>query len=320
MSKLFKRKGFRLASVAYFLSLGTLAVALFAWFSTSSTFSWFASNKDVDATGMAIKVKTDDNVDIDMHVYKYVYNSTSSTYEVKKDPKVTVNGVETIDASLSRYDRVFQEDNDYSPVLLKLTLSGGVYSDNEDLPLKILRGVDGKTLSEVDDTLVEYGDDEKTLNYSTGASSSSHGLSSYISSVVSVKAFVSNQTSIITWDDSNLETSFQAAKNIFESTTSSTYVEKRFVSAVKGYNGATATVKSTNLAFTNDLDYYAGTDGICNVYVWIDYDESANMYSQDGYYGLINSYIDQMTDGSSAINISYPLLNDISQLTIIKES
>ena len=313
MSKLFRRKGFRLASVAYFLSLGTLAVALFAWFSTSSTFSWFASNKTVDATGMAIKVKADENVDIKMTAYKYT-STSGSTVE------------ETTDLSLSRYDRVFQEDNDYAPVLLKLELTGGAYSDGESLPLKISRGFENNTptLETAEKTLITKGDDGETKNYDTnGVASSSHGLSSYISSVISVKAFVETKTATITWDDSDLKTSFEnARKNVFEpenKTDGPKYVEKRFVTAVKGFNGATETSKDTEIDFSDVLDYNEVTDGTCIVYVWIDYDETQSVYTNDGYYGLINAYIDQMNDGTSGINTSYPLDSDIYKLTIIKK-
>ena len=316
MSKLFRRKGFRLASVAYFLSLGTLAVALFAWFSTSSTFSWFASNKTVDATGMAIKVKADEDVDIEMHVYKYT-STSGSTVE------------ETTDLSLSRYDRVFQEDNDYAPVLLKLELTGGAYSDDESLPLKLLRGFDessSTTLETADNTLITYGEgeNEKTKTYDTdGVASSSHGLSSYISSVISVKAFVETKSATIAWNDSDLKTSFESAREqVFEPKEENAeikYVEKRFVTAVKGFNSATETLKSKEIDFSDVLKYNEVSDGTCIVYVWIDYDETQSVYSNDGYYGLINAYIDQMNDGTTGINTSYPLDSDIYKLTIIKQ-
>ncbi len=308
MSKLFRRKGFRLASVAYFLSLGTLALALFAWFSTSSTFSWFASNKQVDATGMAIKVKADEDVDIEMKAYKYVYDSDKGYYVS-----------ETTDLAMSRYDQIFQENNDYTPVLLKLTLTGGVYTNGEDLPMKILRGfADSTSLKKADKTIWKY-DSNGDLASSTMGDDSTYNLSSYISSVITVKAFVANDTTTITWNDSDLKTSFENAKNIFTSDTPN-YAEKRFVTQLKGINGATSTKKDDYIDFTSDLDYYAGTDGICNVYVWLDYDDSSALYSKSGYDGLINAYIEQMKSDSTSINITYPLLCDINQLTIIKDS
>ncbi len=309
MSKLFRRKGFRLASVAYFLSLGTLALALFAWFSTSSTFSWFASNKQVDATGMAIKVKADEDVDIEMKAYKYNPNDGYKTVIVAED------------LAMSRYDQIFQENNVYTPILLKLTLTGGVYTNGDDLPMKILRGFDdGTSLETTDKTIWKYNSDGKLVSDTMGEDST-YNLSSYISSVITVKAFVANDTTTITWNDSDLKASFEAAREIFESTSDTpNYAEKRFVTSLKNADGTTSTTKVSSLDFTEKLDYYAGTDGVCNVYVWLDYDDSSALYSESGYNGLINAYIEQMKSDSTSINITYPLLCDINQLTIIKNS
>ncbi len=310
MSKLFKRKGFRLASVAYFLSLGTLAVALLAWFSTSSTFSWFASNKTVDASGMAIKVKADEDVDIEMHVYKYVTQADGSS-TVEKDPTDS-NG--NIDASLSRYDQVFQEDNNKAPVLLRLTLTGGVYSNGDSLPLKIYRKTgtytSGTYSGDIDSTQVTYNSDG-TLTYSLDKSAT-YGLSSFISSVISVKAFVINDTTTLAWDDSALGTSFENARTTFSEISTS----KQFVTQLKGVGDVKKTKKAENLDFSSDLTYYA-TDGTCYVYIWIDYD-TTSFYTGDAGDGLINAYISQM--GSTGVNISYPLLSDISTVEVKKQS
>ena len=314
MSKLFRRKGFRLASVAYFLSLGTLAVALFAWFSTSSTFSWFASNKTVDATGMAIKVKADEDVDIEMHVYKYVAQDDGS-FKVEKDPKDSSGN---IDASLSRYDRIFQDDNNKTPVLLRLTLTGGAYtSGTSKLPLKIHRNTDdykvGDYSGSIDDTLVTY-DSQENLQYKTGAKDAKHGLSSFISSVISVKAYVPKSDSWSEDSDTALTNSFEAARTTFSSVTNS----QQFVTELKaGKSGATETTKAEFLSFEQNLTYYAGDDKICYVYIWIDYDTTnTTLYEGDDGNGLINAYIDQM--GSTGVNISYPLLSDISTVEVKK--
>ncbi len=313
MSKLFKRKGFRLASVAYFLSLGTLAVALLAWFSTSSTFSWFASNKTVDASGMAIKVKADEDVDIEMHVYKYVTQADGSS-TVEKDPTDS-NG--NIDASLSRYDQVFQEDNNKAPVLLRLTLTGGVYSNGDSLPLKIYRNTgtyaSGTYTGTYNNTLATYNSDG-TLAYSPDAADATYGLPSFISSVISVKAFVINDTTTLAWDDNALGTSFENARTTFSEISTC----KQFVTQLKGVDSKTATRKATSLDFSSDLTYYA-TDGTCYVYIWIDYD-TTSFYTGDDGNGLINAYIGQMKMDGTGVNISYPLLSDISTVEVKKQS
>ena len=328
MSKLFRRKGFRLASVAYFLSLGTLAVALFAWFSTSSTFSWFASNKTVDATGMAIKVKADEDVDIEMHVYKYVAQDDGS-FKVEKDHKDSSGN---IDASLSRYDRIFQDDNNKTPVLLRLTLTGGAYtSGTSKLPLKIYRDTgkyeatnnDGSKFSsdDIDDVLVTYDSNEK-LQYEKsesdddekGAKKAKHGLSSFISSVITVKAYVPSSDTWSEDSDTALTNSFEVARTTFSSVTNS----QQFVTELKaGKSGAAETTKADFLSFEQNLTYYAGDDKICYVYIWIDYDTTnTTLYEGDDGNGLINAYIDQM--GSTGVNISYPLLSDISTVEVKK--
>lgn len=311
MSKLFKRKGFRLASVAYFLSLGTLAVALFAWFSTSSTLSWFASNKTVDGTGMAIKVKTDENVNIEMHVYKYVETGTGTgVYTVQKDPD---------SIAMSRYDQVFQEDNGYAPILLQLKLTGGFYEDNSPLPLVIHHDSNfDKTVITDTDTTSTIADDDSTYH-----------LSSYISSVVSVKAMVYNTT--ISGEgsySSEAENVFKTMKSQFEKTTSPAYKTRFFLSSIPTAGPATKTDINfsdggSKTGVEGNLLYSATeVDGVstCMVYVWIDYDTSTTIYqdTSNGYNGLINAYIAQMQGTSLGINVSYPIKSDITELSIVK--
>ena len=340
MSKLFQRKGFRLASVAYFLSLGTLAVALFAWFSTSSTFSWFASNKDVDATGMAIKVKTDDEVDIDVEVYKYVEETkdetttlsdgSESTEKVGKGEyrvqKLTLDD----DLEMSRYDQVFQEDNDYAPILMKLTLKGGSYKSGDALPLVIHHNKDyDKIVNKTDGTTITISDTE-----------SQYHLSSYISSVVSVKAMVYNdsvswtETSDSSSEDSKYESLahkvFKTMESKFTKTDTPQYKTRFFVQ--DSSEPKTGAAKKEDVNFSDDKTSAEGVNGnllynstkingtdTCTVYVWIDYDETTTKWSESfsGYYGLVNAYINQMSGSSLGINVSYKLASDITQISIV---
>ena len=320
MSKLFKRKGFRLASVAYFLSLGTLAVSLFAWFSTSSTFSWFASNKEVEANQLAIKVKTDDNASIEMNVYQYSYVENNGTYAwAVQEVTDLSNGV-----ALSRYDKVFEEENAYTPILLKLTLKGGSYSDNESIPLKIahLTEKDGTDITEdlyEDDgngghTQITHKNDDGTTE-NTKASDQTYGLNSYISSVISVSAAVQSSSSGITWDESDLTTSFESVKSNLTTT-------KYFVTALKGGNSSATATTKTDIDFSDSLTYSETTSDTCVVYVMIDYDKGTTFFGNESSTekGLINAYINQMQDitDSTGVNMSYPLLSDFGEITIIK--
>ncbi len=321
-----------MASVAYFLSLGTLAVSLFAWFSTSSTFSWFSQNKQVSASDMAVKIKAEENVSIQMDVYKYIENTKTET--VTSDGTTTTQEVGTgeyhvqkrSDANnypltLARYDRVFKEDNVYSPILFKLTLTGGTYAENEKLPLKIHHD------SSKDSTVIadSSGTETGTVDGTT------YRLSSYISSVISIKAMVYNNP--ITWDstdtayESEADKIFQTMRTKFEATENAEYENQFFVTSLE--DGAAAT--KTEYAAFSELKYTTKTtdngstdNNSCILYIWIDYDESTKFYGSNdsSQNGLINAYIEQMmgAGNTTGINISYPLYSDIDELSIIRTS
>ena len=339
MSKLFKRKGFRLASVAYFLSLGTLAVSLFAWFSTSSTFSWFASNKETNASGMAIKVKSDDDVDIEMDVFKYVekgsYDSSSSwvgknEYHVQQFNDSDTDWNRKI--AMNRYDTVFQEDNKYTPILFRLKLSGGNHSKGTTIPLKITHDTDK-------DKLITTSKDSE----GTAATCAAFPLSSYISSVVSVKAVVydgTNSSDSTSWDTASYSSEtcpeptaiFEYMRTVFNGGVSSLTPETQyFVTSMTGgedKDGAkTAALKTETISFA-DLKF--PSTGDCTLYIWIDYDTEKDLtgYPKNGSStenwgtGLINAYINQMEDYKSApsINVSYPILCDLTEISVVSDS
>ena len=329
MSKLFQRKGFRLASVAYFLSLGTLAVALFAWFSTSSTFSWFASNKTVDASGMAIKVKTDDEVDIDVKVYKYaqIMNEDVGT------GKYQVQEMSLTDSlAMTRYDQVFQDDNHYAPILMKLTLNGGSYSESDDKRLPLVIHHTDET-----DRVVTIADSTGTeTTHTITDDDTQYHLSSYISSVVSVKAMVYNTTiSGVGSYDSEPENIFKTMETKFTEEKKPEYKTRFFVTESKeNLESTTFTgiAAKADVNFSDDttkaktgvdgnLTYkpVSDTDKTCIVYVWIDYDDSTTKYenTDTNYNGLINRYITQMSGSSLGINNSYKIPSDITEISIV---
>ena len=319
-----------MASVAYFLSLGTLAVSLFAWFSTSSTFSWFSQNKQVDASGMAVQIKAEENVDIQMDVYKYIEktkpedDSSGSTTEVGTGEYHVQKRSDTNNypLSLARYDRVFKEDNIYSPILLKLTLTGGMYTNGETLPLKIHHDTSKDTTVIADSTGTTTGTvDGKTYR-----------LSSYISSVVSIKAMVYNDP--ITYDDATEKDDYESeAGKIFQTmrakfdATENVEYETQFFVKDRLADGTIAS-KNEYAAFTS-LEYAETTNSStnaksCILYIWIDYDESTEKYGSDttSQNGLINAYIEQMMNAgnTTGINVSYPLFSDIDELSIVRSS
>lgn len=309
-----------MASLAYFLSLGTLAVSLFAWFSTSSTFSWFASNRNTDATGMTVSIKGDDDVSIETHYFRYVEIETedesgeikgTGVYHVQKDPLDKL--------SLTRYDQIFTDDNKYAPLLIQLTLTGGTYKSGEDiLPLKILHN------SEYDKKVSWTLNDDDADNFTIEDTDANYHLSSYLSSVVSVKAIVDNDSTLFTnaevealaTDSSSLEADFETIRTEFASLSG-----KRFVESIPSQGAAT----KTDIDFSSDsnLTYQeSGPDGgtkTCTVYVWIDYDTTQSVYDNGSSgYGLINAYIDQMKEKLTTVDAGYPLGSDITELTIIK--
>lgn len=311
-----------MASLAYFLSLGTLAVSLFAWFSTSSTFSWFASNKETDATGMAISIKGDDDVSIEAHYFRYVEIETedesgemkgTGVYHVQKDPLDKL--------SLTRYDQIFTDDNKYAPLLIQLTLTGGKYESGTDiLPLKILH--DDHYDKKVSWTL----DGDDTDNFDIGETDTTYHLSSYLSSVVSIKAIVDNDSTLFTQAEVDaLETNTSALEDDFETlrTEFASLTGKRFVDSIPDAGAATKTdidfSEDTNLTYQESMTE-SGTK-TCTVYVWIDYDTTQEVYDGgSSNYGLINAYIDQMKAKLTTVDAGYPLGSDITELTIIKNS
>ncbi len=94
MSVNFKRKKFRLISVAYFLSLSALSVSLLAYFSQMGTFSWFGLNKQVSATGLAIKAKGYDGLVKKITAHEF-FSKDGDIYTFSSEAAVTY----TIDSS-----------------------------------------------------------------------------------------------------------------------------------------------------------------------------------------------------------------------------
>ena len=328
--------------MAYFLSLGTLAVSLFAWFSTSSTFSWFASNKETNASGMAIKVKSDDDVDIEMDVFKYVedgsYDSSSSwvgknEYHVQQFNDSDADWNRKI--AMNRYDTVFQEDNKYTPILFRLKLSGGNHSEGTTIPLKI-------THDTKKDKLITTSKDSQ----GTEATCAAYPLSSYISSVVSVKAVVydgTNSSDSTSWDTASYASEtypeptaiFEYMRTVFNGGVESLTPETQyFVTSMTGGEDKdgeddkkTAALKTGTISFTG-LQF--PSTGDCTLYIWIDYDTEKDLtgYPKNGSStenwgtGLINAYINQMEDYNSApsINVSYPILCDLTEISVVSDS
>ncbi len=315
MSKTLRKKSFKAASLAYFLSLGALATSLFAYFSTSSTFSWFASNKEVEASGMSISIKGEDDVDIEAHYYRYVEEQEddgesgkkgTGVYHVQRDPD---------ELSLTRYDQIFTDDNDYAPLLIQLRLYGGSYKNGDILPLKIFH--DSSKDKEVSWTLEESDAD----NFSIADDDATYHLSSYLSSVVSVKAMVHNDETIfseaeinaLSSDSSALEADFEEMRNSFADNA------QRFVSSIP----STGAASKSDLDFSNDANLayeeVLSEKGIktCTAYVWMDYDVSQSIYDNGAKgHGLINAYIDQMKSKLTTVDAGYPLGSDITELTI----
>ena len=298
MSKKMNKKGFRLASLSYFLSLGTLFFALFAYFSLNGTFAWFGLNKRVDANGMAIKVKKEEDVNISLTSYKMVQSSNGSySLDVSDTPH-----------ALNRYDQVFTGDNIYTPVILKLVLTDGVYQDGEELPLKI------RHIPEFDSTLIRsVTDPSGNSSEVTGSTSESAPLSSYISSVLNVKAVVYNGTfnfnTLVSYfrDGGQLDGSvYSGGSHSFVNLDSNANI------ALDQTQDPVRASKEETISIPGVTYKNAGNENSrrCTLYVYLDYNDS-----------LINSYINQMRggDGITLAEAHYALKGDLDYISIKRE-
>ncbi len=287
---------------------------------------------------MAIKVKSDDDVDIEMDVFKYVeegsYDSSSSwvgknEYHVQQFNDSDSDWNRKI--AMNRYDTVFQEDNQYTPILFRLKLSGGTHDSNTKIPLKIAH-------DESKDKLITTS---KTSE-GTAATCADYPLSSYISSVVSVKAVVydgTNTSDSTSWDTASYTSEaypeataiFEYMRTVFNDEVSSVTPETQyFVTSMTGGSdkddATTAAAKTETISFTN-LTF--PSTGDCTLYIWIDYDTEKDLTSytkgssttENWGTGLINAYISQMEAYSTqSINVSYPILCDLTEISVVSDS
>lgn len=292
------KKGFRLASLSYFLSLGTLFFALFAYFSLNGTFAWFGLNKRVDANGMAIQVKKEEDVNISLTSYKMV-QSSNGFYSL---------GISDTPHALNRYDQVFTGDNIYTPVILKLVLTDGVYQDGEEIPLKI------RHIPELDSTLIRSVTDASgNSSEVTDSTSESAPLSSYISSVLNVKAVVYNGTfnfdTLVSYfrDGGKLDGSaYSGGSHSFVNLDSDGNI------ALDQTQDPVRASKEETISIPGVTYKNAGSENSrrCTLYVYLDYNDS-----------LINSYINQMRggDGITLAEANYALKGDLDYISIKRE-
>lgn len=300
MAESVKRKGFRLASLAYFLSLGALSVSLLAYFSLNGTFAWFGLNKRVDANGMAIAVKKEDDVNITLTSYRMSAVGTQEVVESSSTPH-----------ALNRYDQVFTSDNVYCPVILKLELNDGTYLDTDSIPLKIHHD------ASKDHEIVEVITDSDASSSSSTATSTDDNrpLSSYISSVILVEAAVYNGNIDLTsvTNFKRMVSYFQGTGRLdgekYSSTSDSTFVtyegSKDDISQMTIVGDKKEEISITGLTYQN-----AGTSEKqkCTLYIYLNYNED-----------LIEYYIDQMKGSTELLmEANFSLLPDIDYISIKK--
>lgn len=300
MAESVKRKGFRLASLAYFLSLGALSVSLLAYFSLNGTFAWFGLNKRVDANGMAIAVKKEDDVNITLTSYRMSAVGTQEVVESSSTPH-----------ALNRYDQVFTSDNVYCPVILKLELNDGTYSDTDSIPLKIHHD------ASKDHEIVEVITDSDASSSSSTVTSTDDNrpLSSYISSVILVEAAVYNGSIDLTsvTNFKRMVSYFQGTGRLdgekYSSTSDSTFVtyegSKDDISQMTIVGDKKEEISITGLTYQN-----AGTSEKqkCTLYIYLNYNED-----------LIEYYIDQMKGSTELLmEANFSLLPDIDYISIKK--
>ena len=112
----------------------SLAVFFFAFFGGGvEVFGWFTNNKETDIKGVNINVFNDD-IRAEYHVYSYDIRDMfdfaatvpSDAYtETDPETNLTVNTAYTLKKlKMNPYDRVFIQRNDFTPVVVRVALTG----------------------------------------------------------------------------------------------------------------------------------------------------------------------------------------------------
>ena len=78
----------------------------------NSAFGWFASNKEVDANGMAVTAYSDD---VEADYYAYIYTQKTAT-------ATAVNSI--ADVQVPQYDLIFTQRNRYTPAVIRAVFTG----------------------------------------------------------------------------------------------------------------------------------------------------------------------------------------------------
>ncbi len=301
MAESVKRKGFRLASLAYFLSLSALTVSLLAYFSLNGTFAWFGLNKRVDANGMTIAVKKEDDVNITLTSYRMKSDGTKESVDSSSTPH-----------ALGRYDQVFTSDNEYCPVILKLELNDGTYSNGEDIPLKIHHDTSKDT--EIVESITVSDGSSSYVTSTVTSTDDDRKLSSYISSVILAKAAVYNgDINLGNTNDFKKMTSYFKGEGkldgaTYGSTSASTFVS--YTGTKDGTSGINITGKTETLSIDGLKYENVGTTEKqkCTLYIYLNYDEN-----------LIEYYIDKMKGNTTLLmEANFNLLPDIDYISIKK--
>lgn len=101
-----------------------------------TTIAWFSMNKDVGASGMGVKIEKPETR-FDATVYRYVkqqdgsfqLNSFVSSNSAHLTPQLTLN----------EYDVIFLDNNVYTPVVMRLGLTGGRLPQAGTVTVRIVR-------------------------------------------------------------------------------------------------------------------------------------------------------------------------------------
>ena len=104
-----------------------------------TTIAWFGMNKDVETSGMAVRSEKPETL-FDATVYRYVkqqnerfqLNSFVSNNSAHLTPQLTLN----------EYDVIFTDNNVYTPVILRLGLTGGRLPQSGTVTVRIVRSED----------------------------------------------------------------------------------------------------------------------------------------------------------------------------------
>lgn len=254
--------------LATLVALAAVIVVVFSTFFNRSL-GWFAQNTEVGAEGLNVTTDTDRRGSLSIEGVKYDMDQLA--FVITDDEHLQMN----------EHDTIFVERNIYTPLVLRVKLSGGVYEAGQSFNLDMFRilTLDGETLP-----------------------SSGSALPNYISSVVNIQYCDESA-----FNDMYMKASYTGAENpsgIYDS------VRTYFTTGAGADDPEYKFTTITNDSFTkvNSLRFNFNHTGNPNMYLYfyLTYDNALMTY-------YLREHVASV--GASASNV-FRLENDVELMTL----